>query len=211
MSLAHKAYLKFASLSSRLDEYVVERQLRKLNLEHARRIPTHTTLSELHALFRLAQGCPHNAIVLEIGSYLGASTCYIAAGVSQRGGKIFCVDTWMNETMPEGTRDTLGEFCSNTAPVSQSLHIVRKRSEDLADDDISKPLHLVFIDGDHGHQAVKHDFNYAASALAPDGIIAFHDVRYYQGVSRVVGEALSSGDWLLAGSTGNLCWVKRDP
>jgi predicted O-methyltransferase YrrM len=211
MSLAHKAYLQVASVGSSLDEYVVERQLRKLGLAHARHIPTHTTLAELHALFRLAQGCPENAVVLEIGSYLGASTCYLAAGVSQYGGKVICVDTWMNETMPEGPRDTLAEFRKNTAPVSQWLQIVRKRSKDLVEEDISKPVHLVFIDGNHNYETVKIDFRFAANALALDGAIAFHDVRDYLGVSRVVGEALAGGEWLLAGHINNLCWLSRAP
>lgn len=211
MSIFHRAYRRVNSICSCLDEFVIERQLRRLGVGHAHRISTHTTPLELHTLFRLAQGCPPNAAVLEIGSYLGASTCYIAAGIAQRNGKIFCVDTWTNETMQEGLRDTYAEFRDNTGAITPWLEVIRKRSEYVVEDDLIVPLHLVFIDGDHSYASVQSDFQRVSSWLAPNGVVAFHDSRYFPGVSRVIGEALATGHWVMLGCLENLCWIKPAP
>lgn len=211
MSRLHNANLVIQSLCTNFQSYVVERHLRKAGVGHAHSIFTHTIPTELHALFYLARACSPAAHVLEIGSYLGASTCYIAAGLAQKGGTVFCVDTWSNETMPEGPRDTFAEFVANTKAVSHLLKTIRKRSEDLIEADILTPLSLVFIDGDHSYPSVSGDFSRVAGWLSSTGVIAFHDCLYHEGVSRVVGEALASGQWVLSGSTNNLSWIKRAP
>jgi predicted O-methyltransferase YrrM len=211
MAILHNARRAFVALSTKVDDYVIERQLRKLGVGHARRIRTHTTREELHALFRLARQCPPGANALEIGSYLGASTCYIAAGLAQHGGRLFCADTWLNETMSEVARDTFAQFSANTEPLSRWIITIRKRSEDLVAGDVRASLDLVFIDGDHSYAAANADFRFAARLLSDGGVIAFHDARYFPGVSRVVGEALASGHWRLAGCVYNLCWVQRAP
>src|SRR5215472_1171352 len=91
--------------------------LGRAGLSHARAIHTFTTREELAALADLALCVPAGGRILEIGSYLGASTCYLAAGALGRNVSITCIDTWQNENMPDGVRDTLGEFRRNLAPV----------------------------------------------------------------------------------------------
>lgn len=211
MSILHGANNTLQSICSYLDRHVIERQLRKMGVGHANRIFTHTKLSELHALYKLTQGCPNSAKVLEIGSYLGASTCYVAVGVAQKNGVVYCVDTWMNETMPEGERDTFAEFQRNTKPIEPWLQIIRRRSELLVDEDFKKPLDFIFIDGNHSYGSVRADFQRVSRWLSVDGVIAFHDFYYYQGVSQVIGEALANGLWVLSGCVENLCWIKRAP
>lgn len=72
-------------------------------------IKTHLTLEEKYLLHT---SISHNSICVEIGSYLGASSCYIAA--SKNCQKLYCIDTWANEGMSEGLRDTFDEFIINT-------------------------------------------------------------------------------------------------
>jgi predicted O-methyltransferase YrrM len=115
----------------------------------------------------------------------------------------------MNETMPDGTRDTWAEFERNTAGIRHRLRVVRKRSEDLTAEDVGGELSLVFIDGDHSYEAAKADFDRVVCWLAEDGTVAFHDVTNFRGVSRVVGEALVSGEWILDGISTSLVWLKR--
>ncbi len=45
--------------------------------------------------------------------------------------------------------------------------------------------------------------------LAEDGTICFHDVTCFEGVSRVVGEALATGQWMIAGLVDSLLWIRR--
>ena len=194
-----------------LDGLLFDREMGVRGIGHARDIPSWTGPTELRALHHLAASAPPNANVVEIGSYLGASSCYLAAGIAPGGGRLYCVDTWNNETMPDGERDTFAEFTHNTRPVAGLITPVRKRSEALRDGDVALPIHLAFIDGAHDYDAVQRDFEIVARWLAPDGVIAFHDFGddNFPGVTRVVGEALASGQWIQRGVVRTLAWISR--
>ncbi len=200
----------FLKLAASLEDATWRRRLGKAYPIVAR-INTYTTPSELRALYRLGAACPSSAKALEIGSYLGASTCYLALGLATIGGHLYCVDTWQNETMPEGERDTFAEFCQNIRAVRPQITAVRKRSSDLQPEDLSAPLHLVFIDGDHAYDSVKTDFNQVYPLLDRECVLALHDstLPSYPGVSRLMGELLASGEWLLRGNVGSLTWLGR--
>jgi predicted O-methyltransferase YrrM len=192
-----------------------ERDVRQAAGSGVRGIFTYTSRAELASLYRVAGISPAGTNGLEIGSHLGASACYIGTALSRRGGLLFCVDTWNNETMPEGEQDTLAAFTANTHRLSGTVVAVRKRSEDLRTSDLKLPLGLVFIDGDHSYEACLRDFETVRDWVSPGGIVAFHDAistyasPRFPGVQRVVGAALASGDWQFAGHTESLCWIKR--
>lgn len=199
------------SICGRINSVAIERDLRKIGAGNAATIPTYTNPLELAALYNLACNTSSECNALEIGSHLGASTCYLVAGIARNRGKIYCVDPWMNETMPGENHDTFPEFMSNIGGASRWVVTVRKPSEYLLKTDIATPLDLVFIDGDHDYEAVKADFHHIVPWVSRDGTIAFHDSLYFLGVRRVIGEALLSGEWVVAGSIANLCWLKRAP
>ncbi len=196
-------------LAAFLDDYWARDELRRVGAANAASIRSYTTKKELQALLRIASFLPKGARALEIGSHLGASACYIVAGLVQVDGHLFCVDTWNNEAMPDEEHDTFQDFMRNTEGIRGWITVVRKKSEEVSAEDIKTPLHLVFIDGDHHYEAVRRDFALATSWLAEDGFIAFHDFLYFQGVTRIVGEALASGQWAMVGQVQNLCWIKR--
>ena len=193
----------------RVDTFLFYSRIRAIGAMEIDQIFSFTTRKELRKLYELAHACPPNSFALEIGSHLGASSCYIAAGLAHNNGHLFCVDTWQNETMPDGVHDTFAEFHRNTYGLRQYITAVRKHSENLNNDDIATPLSLVFIDGDHSYDAVKGDFTLVSQWLSDDGVIAFHDCLFFEGVVRTVGEALASGKWVLHGQVENLCWLKR--
>jgi predicted O-methyltransferase YrrM len=193
-----------------IDELLFKWRLQKAAVPDAASIPTWTSKRELRVLYDLAVSLPPEAIALEIGSYLGASTCYIAAGLAQNGGHLFCVDTWANETMPEGFRNTFAEFEANIQGVRAYVTPVRKKSSELVRSDIQEPLNFVFIDGDHSYTAVRNDFELIQPWLAQDSIVAFHDANNpdYEGVSRLIGDVLASNDWSIVGVRDRLVWIK---
>lgn len=184
-------------------------QLQKASIFSARDIHTHMTVRELNTLYDLATGLGKSAKALEIGSYIGASSCYLAAALSIQGGHLFCVDTWENQTMPEGERNTYNEFVNNTSGVSNYITPIKKNSKDLIDSDVSVPINLVFIDGDHSYLGVKNDYEKVYSWIIGGGILAFHDCMYFQGVSKIIGYALASGNWQFGGHIDNLLWLRK--
>jgi predicted O-methyltransferase YrrM len=146
---------------------------------------------------------------MEIGSYLGASTCYIGAGLRGKHSLVVCVDTWENQTMPEGKLDTFSTFERNVAGIRHKLQLLRKTSGSLTSDDLCRTFGMIFIDGDHSYCQTRSDFEIAAKVLETDGLLVFHDCLFFEGVSRVIGEALSSGKWQIGGNVRNLFWLKR--
>lgn len=183
--------------------------LYRIGALHARKIPTYTTKAELYALYSIATRLSPGAQALEIGSYLGASACYLVAGLSRNNGRLICVDTWKNETMPEGNMDTYNTFLKNTESLKQWIIVLRKRSDSITEADVQRPLGFVFIDGDHSYESAKHDFALASKYLDETGVIALHDCATFKGVNRTIGEALASGEWGIAGQINNLCLLKR--
>jgi hypothetical protein len=76
-------------------------------------IPTHLTLQERLRLMELALNLEDGFSVVEIGSYLGASTAFLGFAALRKSGTVHAVDPWMNNAMgAEGERDTRGEFAS---------------------------------------------------------------------------------------------------
>ena len=54
---------------------------------------THLTERERLLLYETSRALPDNAVVVETGSYLGASTCFLAAGAQLNNGRVYAVDT----------------------------------------------------------------------------------------------------------------------
>lgn len=195
--------------SQELERKFYAKLFKKANNPRALNIHTHMTQAELSTLYRLGKGFSTNVNALEIGSYLGASACYLAAAVAENGGHLFCVDTWQNETMPEGELDTFSEFKSNIGEFGQNVTMVRKYSQELVYGDIDRPLQLVFIDGDHSYKAVKTDFEIVSPWIVEGGILAMHDCTYFESVSRALGEILATGQWQMGGNVDSLVWLRK--
>lgn len=197
------------SAARTVDSALRRRQLADANAADALKVHTHMTALELRSLYDLAAAATGTGRVLEVGSYFGASSCYLAAALSMHGGQLYCVDTWANETMPEGERDTLAEFARNTRGVAASITTVRKRSDEITADDFPLPFDLVFIDADHSYAAVKSDFEKVRDWVKDGGVLAFHDTTYFEAVSRVLGEILATGQWQMEGKADSLIWLRK--
>jgi predicted O-methyltransferase YrrM len=146
---------------------------------------THLTSSEIITLFRLAKG---KRSILEIGSYLGASACAFGAATEHIGAKIYCIDTWGNDAMSEGSKNTWQQFIENTKQFSSSIVPIKGWSYDVSGhlSGLTKEIDLLFIDGDHGYQGVKCDWEMYKSFLTRGSTVVFHDIGWAEGVQRVV-------------------------
>ena len=203
------AAFRLQRYAANADRHLLDRQLEKLNLQGVRDIHTWTSAAELEALYRLAASAPEGANIVELGSYLGASTCYLAAGASLVGGRVTAIDLWNNETIAGGERDTFADFQRNTAGASHLITIVRKRTQELTPADVPPPVDLGFIDADHSYEATKADAAFLAPLMAPKGVMAFHDTTVFAGVGRALAELLLTGEWCIYGQAENLTWIRR--
>jgi len=159
------------------------------DMDHADKIFTHMTREEKHKLYELALHSPGKVFV-EIGSYLGASSCYIAEAIqSDTSKKLYCVDTWDNEGMTEGARDTFDEFCSNTSSYVDTIVSLRGKSLEVA-----QTFHLgidyLFVDADHSYEAVKADMVAWLPKLNSDAIVICHDTGWAEGVQKAADELI---------------------
>jgi radical SAM superfamily enzyme YgiQ (UPF0313 family)/glycosyltransferase involved in cell wall biosynthesis len=173
-------------------------------------IPTHLSLKEKHKLKELAENARGNTYV-EIGSYLGGSSCCIAAGIQSAGnsGKLYCVDTWRNDAMSEGPRDTFSAFMANTAAFSRLITPLRGKSTEIAEQ-FSEGIDFLFVDGGHSHEDVRSDVAAWFPKLNPGAFVVFHDIEWADGVQRVVRDSVKP----IAKAEGrlpNMYWAQISP
>jgi predicted O-methyltransferase YrrM len=159
-------------------------------LRHADKIPTHMTADEKIQLYRLVQE-DRPRVIVEIGSYLGASSCFLARSAQTHVSDwtLFCVDTWNNDAMPDGNRDTFDEFRLNTKRYAQHVQPIRQKSEAAAKG-FNRKIDLLFIDGDHDYEGVSNDWECWSPHLQSQCTVVMHDIGWAAGVQRVVEESI---------------------
>jgi glycosyltransferase involved in cell wall biosynthesis len=164
---------------------------------------------EGYALHRLAKNGPGRGNVVEIGSLMGLSTCWLSSG-SKAAGRlpVMAVDHFKGspEHQADGshpieaiakTGTTLPRFRANIERkgLSDSVVVREGASADVAAQ-WSHPIRLLFIDGDHSYKATRQDAEAWSRHVAPEGLMAFHDVGVWPGVTIFYNELLAAGDWL---------------
>lgn len=136
--------------------------------------------------------------ILEIGSYEGASTCYLVDTLSPRNNlEIHCIDTWEGglEHKPGGhfcsdMSAVESRFSSNTriaceaATHSVDIHIHKGPSElelaRLLSSRMKNYFDLVYVDGSHQASDVLYDAVLGFRLLRNGGIIIFDDYLWHE-------------------------------
>ena len=143
-------------------------------------------------LFEAAAAYAARGPVVEIGSYCGKSTIYLAAAAGPAGQLVVTVDhhRGSEEHQPgweyhdprlvdrvTGRIDTLPSLRATLAAagLEDQVVVVVGRSADVARL-WGTPLGLVFIDGGHTEAAAVTDYQSWAPWVAPGGALAIHDV-----------------------------------
>ncbi len=157
-----------------------------------------------YALLLLARDGPGIGAIVEIGSFMGKSTCWLAIG-SLEGNreKVVAIDHFegSEEHQADGTAQSEAivstgtsypQFLENIKKVGVADHVVPfKGSSQEAAKDWEGPIRLLFIDGDHSYEGCKRDFWLWAPFVVPGGIIAIHDVGYFDGSTQFYKELMS--------------------
>ncbi|MFA4855704.1 MAG: class I SAM-dependent methyltransferase [archaeon] len=143
--------------------------------------------AEGRLLYRLARNCRSGDTIVEIGSWKGRSTIWLAFGSRDGAGKrIAAIDPHTSSPeMPQG--NSLKEFMQNlrNAGVEEMVEPIVKTSEEAALG-FKGDAEFVFIDGDHSYGHAKQDFELWFPKVLEHGIMAFHDTMLVPGPKKVV-------------------------
>lgn len=150
-------------------------------------------------LFKLSKQIEYGNVV-EIGSWKGKSTFYLACGLIQgSGGKVCCVDhhTGSREQRARNSApiNTLNDFTENMRKYNVGHKIQTYVMDSIeASKEIEDNIDLIFIDGSHEYKDVKADFKLWWPRLNQRGIMAFHDSISKPDVSRLIEEIINDRD-----------------
>jgi len=160
-------------------------------------------------LYTLAKNCKTNGAIVEIGSWKGKSTIFLAKG-SKAGQRVrvYAIDPHKGGL---SVGPTFHEFKKNVvnAQVDDIVVPMVKTSEEAAHDFL-EPCALIFVDGDHEPDSVKQDFELWYPKLIEGGIIAFHDTIGWVGPRTLVkGSLYKSNNFKNVRFAGSITYGKK--
>ena len=161
---------------------------------------------------------PHT--VVEIGSYLGRSTCLIGLALKQ-----FGPDPELGAIDPHtGDRQNLEGLAVDTIPTLDLFRVytagagIRDLLEErvMTSDDAAKEwdgrgIDFLFVDGWHSYEAVVSDARNFGSLLTPKGVVCFDDYGSYEDVRRAVRDACAELGLHFYGVIRRKAWAGRTP
>jgi predicted O-methyltransferase YrrM len=149
-------------------------------------------LSEVEGrlLYDLAYDADPDGVIVEIGSWQGKSTIWLASGAKAgRGARVVAIDPHQGSALHASGENTELALRANLeeAGVSDQVDVVVGTSEDVAAS-WTRPISLLWIDGDHAYESVKRDFLLWEGHVLDGGVLALHDTLFWEGPGRVVAE-----------------------
>ena len=128
--------------------------------------------------FNTARNASDNAVIVEIGSFLGRSTVSFGLGLTGKDQKIYAIDLFEGDGEYYGDGDFETMFRQNLelCGVTDKVEVLRGHSLEVGKE-WDKPIDVLFIDGSHEYEDVKADFEIFYPYVKTGGIIAFHDIK----------------------------------
>ena len=142
------------------------------------------TDEEGEALYELAKDATGRGVIVEIGSWKGKSTICLAHGsAAGMAVPVYAVDPHADYRH--------GDFKENIerAGIADLVTPVKGFSRDVVDD-FDRPIEVLFVDGSHEEEDVRHDFETWVPKVIDGGTVAFHDTTWHPGVRKVVAEKI---------------------
>jgi len=166
----------------------------EISLEHIRTVVSQVNgwlgTKEGLQLFVLAQQADPQACIVEIGSWKGKSTIWLAAGAKTgRGARVIAIDPHFGSALHDPGQTTELELRQNLqrAGVADQVDMVVATSEEAVVG-WKRPISLLWIDGDHSYESTKRDLLLWQDHVIRGGVIAFHDTFVNPGPERVLSE-----------------------
>lgn len=151
-------------------------------------------------LYKLAENVPKGQVIVEIGSWKAKSTVWLAKGAKAGNrNKLFAIDPHRGSKshVSEGEEDTYPIFLVNLSKAGVKKWVVPLvMTSDEAAQNWQASVGLLWIDGSHEYEHVKHDLLVWKQHLSPGSMIALHDCDNYEhpGPARVAQEYLVNSD-----------------
>lgn len=161
-----------------------------------------------------AAAVPPDQAIVELGSYKGKSTCFLAAGAKNGlGARVWAVDAWDldgNQTgrfgFAEPSTRRMFEQQVRDARLWSRVTPVQAFTTQAAAHWSGPPVGLLFVDADHDAASVRADWQAWKPHLHPQGVVIFDDYRSPRstGVAEAVDrmtdlEVRVEADWVAVG------------
>lgn len=144
--------------------------------------------------------------IVELGSYRGASTCWLAAGrrdaaaPGQSSAPVYAVDAWSTEVNAWSRyiqSASVEEFHRQLTSRQLGQHVTAMQglTARMAAEYADEPIGLLYIDADHSEEAALADFHAWQPHLADSAVVIFDDylTRQNPGVEAAVRRLESEG------------------
>lgn len=130
---------------------------------------------------------------VEVGSLAGRSATVIGQKLQRMGGRLTCIDPWMNYVssrgVPISSAETFRQFADNVDGIPTINW--RRVTSQMAALGGARDVDFLFLDGDHNYTAIRRDLLAWLPRIRPNGIICGHDWSdRYPGVKQAVSEIL---------------------
>jgi predicted O-methyltransferase YrrM len=139
------------------------------------------------ALYAAAAACSGRGAIVEIGSWKGRSTVWLAHGAANAGQRIHAIDphTGSREDPHERTLDAFLANLERAGAASLVDPLVMTSAD--AERSLHGPVELLFVDGDHSPAGARSDADLWLPRIAEGGTVMFHDVATsgYSGPRRI--------------------------
>lgn len=128
------------------------------------------------ALYEAAARTDGRGAIVEIGSWKGRSTVWLAAGARRAGRRVYAIDPHRGSHEDQAA-NTLGDFLENVrrAGVADAVEPLVMTSAEAAVQ-MSEPVELLFIDGDHSRAGAERDARIWLPRVVDGGLVMMHDV-----------------------------------
>jgi predicted O-methyltransferase YrrM len=196
----------------------------------SRQVPGWTRGSEAIKLAEFSASLPKNAVVVEIGSFLGCSAILLAGGRKIRGsGEVHCVDPF------DASGDAFSEPIYQTIRKDSKASLRQRFDENLARAGLStwvrvhamqaqeavrywvRPIDLLYLDGNQEYDVVVDTYSAWSRFLRPGGILAVHNSRpgyrraTHDGSSRLVEQQVRVPAYRDIQQVGSTTFATRAP
>jgi len=167
-------------------------------------------------LYQLAKVGSRLGAIVEIGSWQGRSTIWLGKGAEAVNGyETYAIDPHVGGPDQKkiglhnvNTEKAFRENIQRAGLAKKVVPIVALSSDALKG--WSRPIGMLWIDGDHSYEAVSGDFLGWSRFVANDGIIAFHDTYSWEGVRRFVdGEILPNTQYRVLGQMDSILAIQK--
>jgi MMP 1-O-methyltransferase len=169
------------------------------------------------ALYQMARWSAAGG-VLEIGSFCGKSTLFIALGCKHSDSAFYAIDP--HKTMYEGGKEQFGlnylPFTGNSlrelretldsCNLAAYVTLLIATSEEARRQFSVQPLKLLFIDGSHDYADVLLDYELWHEMIVKGGRLVFHDSNF-EGVNHTIQANLDRDRYVHEGTIGEGRWA----